>query len=133
VMLSVIACREGSSWVVQAIEVDLASQGAVLLDALVDLGRMFDERDQLIAESAEPIAATPRAPVEYEHAIAKGHAVGVLPLGAVRGRAGYHRDLPLRAEGSVSFTSPRAMGAPHSARAVKVPSRCSRTGLRDGW
>jgi hypothetical protein len=69
---------------VQAIEEDIASQGAVLLDALVDLGRMFDARDQLIAESAEPIAATPRAPVAYERAIAKGHAVGVLPLGTVR-------------------------------------------------
>jgi hypothetical protein len=69
---------------VQAIEQDVASQGAVLLDVLVDLGRMFDARDQLIAESVEIIAPTPRAPAEYERAFAEGHSVGVLPLGAVR-------------------------------------------------
>ena len=83
-MMTVLACREGSSWVVQAIEQDVASQGESLLGALVDLGRMFDARDQLIADSAEPIAANPRAPAEYERAIAEGSYVGVLPLGAVR-------------------------------------------------
>ena len=83
-MMSVLACREGSSWVVQAIEEDVASQGASLLGALVDLGRMFDVRDQLIADSPEPIAANPRAPRQYERAIAAGHYVGVLPLGVVR-------------------------------------------------
>jgi len=83
-MMSVLACREGSSWVVQAIEQDVASQGESLLGAIVDLGRMFDARDQLIADSDERIAPNPRAPVEYEHAIAAGHYVGVLPLGGVR-------------------------------------------------
>lgn len=83
-MLSVLACREGSSWVVQAIEQDMASQGESLLGALSDLGRMFDARDQVIAASTEPIASLPRTPGEYEHAIAIGHYVGVLPLGAVR-------------------------------------------------
>ncbi len=83
-MFSVLACREGSSWVVQAIEQDVASQGESLLGAIVDLGRMFDARDQLIADSAETIAPNPRAPAEYERAIADGHYVGVLPLGAVR-------------------------------------------------
>jgi hypothetical protein len=83
-MMSVLACREGSFWVVQAIEQDVASQGDALLGALVDLGRMFDARDQLIADSAKIIAPTPRAPAEYERALAEGHYVGVLPLGAVR-------------------------------------------------
>jgi hypothetical protein len=82
-MLSVLACREGSSWVVQAIEQDVASQGDSLLGALVDLGRMFDVRDHLLATETN-IAPNPRAPAEYERAIAEGHYVGVLPLGAVR-------------------------------------------------
>ena len=81
---SILACREGSFWVVQAIEPDVASQGDSLLGALADLGRMFDLRDQLIADSAEIIVPPPRAPVEYERAIAAGDYVGVLPLGAVR-------------------------------------------------
>ena len=81
-MMSVLACREGSSWVVQAIEQDVASQGHSLLGALIDLGRMFDARDQLIADQS--IAANSRAPVEYEHALTNGHYVGVLPLGTVR-------------------------------------------------
>lgn len=84
VMMTILACREGSSWVVQAIESDVASQGDSLLGALADLGRMFDLRDQLIADSAEIIVPPPRAPVEYERAIAAGDYVGVLPLGAVR-------------------------------------------------
>lgn len=83
-MMSVLACREGSSWVVQAIEQDVASQGHSLLGAIIDLGRMFDARDQLIADSDQPIAANPRAPLEYECALNNGHYVGVLPLGAVR-------------------------------------------------
>jgi len=83
-MISVLACREGSFWVVQAIEQDMATQGASMLGALVDLGRMFDVRDQVIAEATEVIAPTPRAPAEYDRAIAAGHYVGVLPLGAVR-------------------------------------------------
>jgi hypothetical protein len=96
-MLSVLACREGSSWVVQAIEQDVASQGESLLGALVDLGRMFDARDQLSADSHEGIAANPRAPAMYERAIDEGHYVGVLPLGLVRvaqvyiGRSPYER------------------------------------------
>lgn len=84
VTLSVLACREGSSWVVQSIEQDVASQGESLLGALVDLGRMFDARDQLIADSDEPIVANPHTPAEYERAIAEGHYIGVLPLGVVR-------------------------------------------------
>ena len=80
---SVLACREGSSWVVQAIEQDVASQGDSLLAALADLGRMFDARDHLLA-TEDNIAPNPRAPVEYEQAIKVGHLVGVLPLGAVR-------------------------------------------------
>ena len=83
-MMSVLACREGSSWVVQAIEEDVASQGKSLIEALADLGRMFDARDQIIAESVEPIAPNPRAPVEYEHAIFAGAYIGRLPLGSVR-------------------------------------------------
>ena len=83
-LLSVLACREGKLWVVQAIEQDVASQGDSLLGALVDLGRMFDARDQLIADSDENIAPNPRAPVEYEHAIFAGAYVGRLPIGAVR-------------------------------------------------
>lgn len=82
-MLSVLACREGSYWVVQAIEQDVASQGTSLLGALVDLGRMFDVRDHLLA-TEDNIAPNPRAPAEYERAIAEGHYVGVLPLGSVR-------------------------------------------------
>jgi hypothetical protein len=84
VKLAVLACREGSQWVVQAIEEDVASQGDSLLDALVDLGRMFDARDLIIAESAEPIVPNPPPPAEYVHAFAGGHCVGVLPLGAAR-------------------------------------------------
>ena len=83
-MMSVLACREGSSWVVQTIEQDVASQGHSLLGALIDLGRMFDTRDQLIAASDQNIAANPRAPMEYERALTNGHYVGILPLGAVR-------------------------------------------------
>ena len=82
-MMSVLACREGSQWVVQAIEQDVASQGDSLLGALVDLGRMFDARDHLLATETN-VAPNPRAPVEYEHALDKGHYVGVLPLGSVR-------------------------------------------------
>lgn len=82
-MLSVLACREGSFWVVQAIEEDVASQGSVLLEALADLGRMFDVRDQLLATESS-IAPNPRAPVEYEQAIKQGHPIGLLPLGSVR-------------------------------------------------
>jgi len=82
-MLSVLACREGSLWVVQAIEEDVASQGAVLLGALADLGRMFDARDHLLITEAN-IAPNPRAPAEYEQALNQGHLVGVLPLGLVR-------------------------------------------------
>lgn len=81
--MTVLACREGSSWVVQAIEQDVASQGASMLDALVDLGRMFDARDAILTVETN-IAAVPRAPVEYEQAISQGHYVGILPLGAVR-------------------------------------------------
>ena len=82
-MLSVLACREESSWVVQAIEQDVASQGDSLLGALADLGRMFDARDHLLA-TEDNIAPNPRAPVEYEQALNAGHYVGVLPLGSVR-------------------------------------------------
>lgn len=82
-MVSVLACREGSSWVVQAIEQDMAAQGESLLGALVDLGHMFDARDLLLA-SEDNIAATPRAPEAYERALDAGHYVGVLPLGSVR-------------------------------------------------
>lgn len=82
-MLSVLACREGSSWVVQAIEQDVASQGESLLGALIDLGRMFDARDLVLA-SEDNVAPIPRTPVEYERALDAGHYVGVLPLGSVR-------------------------------------------------
>jgi hypothetical protein len=82
-MMYVIACREGSSWVVQAIEEDVASQGASLLGALADLGRMFDARDVILATETN-VAPNPRAPVEYEQALNQGHYVGVLPLGLVR-------------------------------------------------
>ncbi|HSX22853.1 MAG TPA: hypothetical protein VLE97_08790 [Gaiellaceae bacterium] len=82
-VISVLACREGSSWVVQAIEEDVASQGQALLDALADLGRMFDARDQLLA--ADPsIAPNPRTPAEYEQAFAAGYSIGDLPLGRTR-------------------------------------------------
>jgi len=84
-MVSVLACREGSSWVVQAIEEDVASQGPSLLGALADLGRMFDARDTILADRTETnIAPNPRAPAEYEEALNQGHYVGVLPLGLVR-------------------------------------------------
>jgi hypothetical protein len=82
-MLSVLACREGSSWVVQAIEQDVASQGPSLLGALADLGRMFDARDVLVAVEQD-VEPDPRAPVAYERALNAGHYVGVLPLGTVR-------------------------------------------------
>ncbi len=82
-MLSVLACREGSSWVVQAIEQDMASQGDSLLGALIDLGRMFDVRDHLLATETN-VAPNPRAPEAYERALNAGHYVGVLPLGSVR-------------------------------------------------
>ena len=81
--LTVLACREGSSWVVQAIEQDVASQGASMIEALIDLGRMFDARDAIVA--AEPnVAPVPRAPAAYELAISQGLYVGLLPLGVVR-------------------------------------------------
>ncbi len=82
-MLSVLACRENSSWVVQAIEQDMASQGESLLGALVDLGRMFDARDHLLATETN-VAAALRAPKPYEKALNNGHYVGVLPLGRAR-------------------------------------------------
>jgi hypothetical protein len=81
--LSVLACREGSSWVVQAIEEDVASQGDSLLGALADLGRMFDVRDHVLATEGN-IAPNPRAPAEYAQALSDGHLVGVLALGAAR-------------------------------------------------
>jgi hypothetical protein len=82
-MVSVLACREGSSWVVQAIEEDVASQGQSLLGALVDLGRMFDARDAILAVETS-VAPNPRAPVEYAQSLDQGHYVGLLPLGVVR-------------------------------------------------
>jgi hypothetical protein len=82
-MVSVLACREGSSWVVQAIEQDMASQGESMLGALVDLGRMFDARDHLLATETN-VAPIPRTPRAYKHALNAGHYVGVLPLGSVR-------------------------------------------------
>lgn len=82
-MMSVLACREGSSWVVQAIEQDVASQGQSLLGALVDLGRMFDVRDTILATETN-VAPVPRAPAAYDQALNQGHYVGILPLGAVR-------------------------------------------------
>jgi hypothetical protein len=82
-MVSVLACREGSSWVVQALEEDVASQGQSLLDALVDLGRMFDARDAILTAETNAVAI-PRAPAEYTRAFSQGHYVGLLPLGAVR-------------------------------------------------
>lgn len=82
-VVSVLACREGSSWVVQAIEEDVASQGVELLGALADLGRMFDTRDQLLATDPK-IAANPRTPAEYAHAFSLGHPIGELPLGRAR-------------------------------------------------
>jgi predicted RNase H-like HicB family nuclease len=81
--VSVLACREGSFWVMQAIEEDVASQGTTLLDALADLGRMFDVRDQLLADDSS-IAPNPRAPVEYEQAFVGGHRIGDLPFGRAR-------------------------------------------------
>lgn len=81
--VTVLACHEGSSWVVQALEEDVASQGASMLDALADLGRMFDARDEILATEAH-VAPNPRAPVEYARALDRGHFVGVLPLGTVR-------------------------------------------------
>ena len=81
--MSVLACREGSTWVVQAIEQDVASQGTSLLGALADLGRMFDARDAILLVEAN-VVALPRAPAEYEAAYNEGHHVGVLPLGVVR-------------------------------------------------
>lgn len=81
--ISVLACREGSSWVVQAIEEDVASQGEALLDVIADLGRMFDARDHLVA--ADPsIEPTPRAPAKYARAFTAGHRIGDLPLGRAR-------------------------------------------------
>ena len=81
--MTILACREGSSWVVQAIEQDVASQGASMIEALVDLGRMFDARDVIVAIESN-VAPVPRAPAEYELAISQGLYVGLLPLGAVR-------------------------------------------------
>lgn len=81
--MTVLACREGSAWVVQAIEQDVASQGDSMLGALADLGRMFDARDVILAVETN-VTPNPRAPAEYEQAISRGHLVGVLPLGAVR-------------------------------------------------
>jgi len=81
--VTVLACHEGSYWVVQAIEEDVASQGTSLLDALVDLGRMFDARDSILTAETN-VAAIPRAPAEYTKAFSQGHYVGLLPLGAVR-------------------------------------------------
>ena len=81
--MTVLACREGSAWVVQAIEQDVASQGDSMLGALADLGRMFDARDAILAVETN-VAPNPRAPAEYELAISQGHLVGILPLGAVR-------------------------------------------------
>lgn len=79
----VLVCREESSWVAQAIVEDVASQGATMLDAVADLGRMFDARDHLLASDPE-IASNPRAPVEYERAFSVGHPVGDLPRGLRR-------------------------------------------------
>jgi len=82
-MVSVLACREGSAWVVQAIEQDVAAQGVSVLGALANLGRMFDERDAILAAETN-VASIPPAPKEYAQAFREGHCVGVLPLGAVR-------------------------------------------------
>jgi hypothetical protein len=81
--LTVLACREGSSWVVQAIEQDVASQGASMIEALIDLGRMFDARDAIVAIEVN-VAPVPRAPASYDLAISQGLYVGLLPLGVVR-------------------------------------------------
>ena len=82
-VFTVLACREGAFWVVQAIEEDVASQGAAMIDAIVDLGRMFDARDQLIAVNPQ-MAHNRRAPEVYELAVSEGLLVGDLPLGLVR-------------------------------------------------
>lgn len=128
-MLSVLACREGSPWfdrprgywVVQAIEQDVASQGDSLLGALADLGRMFDARDQLIADSDQAIAPNPLRARGVRTCDLRGPLCRPPPARRCSRRACLRRDLSLRAEGTV-ITSPRATGAPHSARAVKVPS-----------
>lgn len=98
-MVSVLVCREGSTWVVQAIEQDVASQGTSMLGALADLGRVLDARDAILL--VEPnVAPLPRAPAEYEAAYNEGHYVGVLPVGAVRvaqvylGISPYARSIP---------------------------------------
>jgi hypothetical protein len=83
-LTAVLACREGLSWVVQAIEQDVASQGASMIEALIiDLGRMFDARDAIVAIEAN-VAPVPRAPASYDLAISQGLYVGLLPLGVVR-------------------------------------------------
>jgi hypothetical protein len=81
--LSVLACREFSTWVVQAIEEDVAAQGNSLLAALVSLGRMFDARDAILTVEKN-VAPNPQAPVEYAEAFKRGHHVGLLPLGRTR-------------------------------------------------
>jgi hypothetical protein len=81
--LSVLACREGSSWVVQALEEDVASQGATMLDALADLVRMLDARDQLLA-AGPTIVSNPRTPAEYQQSFDAGFAIGDLPCGRSR-------------------------------------------------
>jgi len=83
VLLTVLACREGSTWVVQAIEQDIATQGDVLLEAIIDLGRMFDVRDHLIATTPNVVNVGP-APIEYQQAFLAGAPLGVLPLGTAR-------------------------------------------------
>lgn len=87
--ICVLACREGSSWVAQAIEQDMAAQGQSLLAAVAALGRLFDARDHLIAGADQDVAHAarvplPRAPAAYERAFNAGHQVGILPLGVVR-------------------------------------------------
>jgi hypothetical protein len=62
--ISVVVMIEGTKWVGQALEVDVATQGESVFDVIAELGFMFDTRDALAEEYANLVTPDP-APAEY--------------------------------------------------------------------
>lgn len=91
--MRVLVWKEAGVLVAQAIEQDMATQGAVgCEDPLVlieDLGIMFDARDRFMVEHYEErVEPLPEAPIEYRDAWEAGSPLkglsGPVPLGLKR-------------------------------------------------
>jgi hypothetical protein len=86
--MKVLAMFENDLWVVQALEVDMATQAGdkhdSLLDVIAGLGHMFDVRDAIIERENVTPAALRAAPEQYWNAWEDGHAFGTFVLGKTR-------------------------------------------------